>query len=1051
MEGAWQRNCDSQFQPSTSATVSSAPSLEPKDMNASCLYPQVALGLRSKFDGWKQGPLYPSFPLSTTHGSGQADPGNSFPTLLYGPPSLFQYDSQNLSERKLCISSGDSTVAIGNSIFGSIEGGTFRTSSVGLITESLINRNLQSWVNNFPEISSRAMVGLNHSSNSVFNNIQSSNIATQHTVPGGEKARESFSFPGQWRGTGPASSLNVRCSNIQTTRNIVLERCSSNYATPFISGCPRVFCMGKSGHLLLSHTGLLGVVCSCHCCHMSVLKFCEHSGLQGVDPGDAVCMESGETISRWRKLYFLKFGIRSLGNENEWDWPEVLSTTGSPMKPNASAFDMSKTNLSHMLSSSAVKSRSEKSSDYAMFPNNSHMDHNLFIGELSRKQPTIIKDGGHIPLKGFTGILQSSFYDQLKNQLMESNLAMYTTAPNFVGTQPDDGCHPIPAFFYSLRTRGNLSTAHSPLQTPTSLLKDHDCIKKKSANDGLVGRDAASSNVDLRLGQPPQPGNPLPSFIEPLLFNADPSPPKLQPQKHMSNSALNQCFVVADCLSMQTSARRRNYRIIFKMVEELPQLKPKNYMSAVSKASAKARAEADNVAEGLLVSPFAQIDTPGVKTQASENLWNDYSPIIHKKFYSDYGHTGRQSNKSVVGTNKYLDSNKGVSFAKDSGAKINSGFGISQLMEYPSSIMRAGGGYDSCISIVNEKMYESNYESSLPSESSVGANILRGRNGYCHLCGLSPTPLHGKVKESQCKHSYDLQNKETSLSLGITKDNIRSSAYGKCSEQPSNTCMEGNYPCAARVNCCRSNFFSGTEPLCYNLRKQLVDASGETSPKMPSDLTRNLIISNDRNIHFEQGGKLHDQGSTKIGFHTPQWRDVPSNVRKAVCDATSFNQTTTGLDWEGQEGFQPGNISMKRSKRMIYMGDVSKEQENSNVSSGCSAPVVNQASLVVNKIDYCAKDAVDTGLVNNLVVDEGSGIDQGSLSDLVVSERTDEFLGSTTGSDLKNGCSKVLNDESCCNLLDDLKLLDSLIWKKEMNQNHFVLSAANCVRNQIVF
>jgi len=35
----------------------------------------------------------------------------------------------------------------------------------------------------------------------------------------------------------------------------------------------------------------------------------QHSGLHGGDPGDAVCMESGETISQWRKVYFLKFGV----------------------------------------------------------------------------------------------------------------------------------------------------------------------------------------------------------------------------------------------------------------------------------------------------------------------------------------------------------------------------------------------------------------------------------------------------------------------------------------------------------------------------------------------------------------------------------------------------------------------------------------------------------------------------------------------------------------------------------------------------------------------
>ena len=167
----------------------------------------------------------------------------------------------------------------------------------------------------------------------------------------------------------------------------------------------------------------------------------------------------------------------------------------------------------------------------------------------------------------------------------------------------------------------------------------------------------------------------------------------------------------------------------FKMVEELPQLKPKNYMSAVSKGSAKAGLEAKNVAKGVSFSPLLQIDIAGGKTQASENLWNGVRPLIPKKLYSD----GGQSNKPVIGTNKYLGNNKGVSFAKDSGAKKNSGFGIGQLMEYPSSIRRAVGGYDSSISVVNEKMYESNFESSLPLDTSMGANILHGSHNMSSL------------------------------------------------------------------------------------------------------------------------------------------------------------------------------------------------------------------------------------------------------------------------------------------------------------------------------
>ncbi|KAK7383482.1 hypothetical protein VNO78_29161 [Psophocarpus tetragonolobus] len=347
-------------------------------------------------------------------------------------------------------------------------------------------------------------------------------------------------------------------------------------------------------------------------------------------------------------------------------------------------------------------------------------------------------------------------------------------------------------------------------------------------------------------------------------------------------------------------------------------------------------------------------------------------------------------------------------------------------------------------------------------------------NRYCHLSGLFPIQLHSKEKESQCKHSYVLPNEETSLSdiaamaelpdgfcamsignlgreaclwlLGINKDNPRSIACEKCSEQPSNICFGGKYTCAAWVNCCRSNFFSGIEPLCYNIKQQLANACGETSLKMSSDMSRDLNTLLEKNIDFEQGGHLDGQDLMKIGFHAPQWRDVPSKVREAVYDATSSDQTGTGLDWEGRDGVQIGNISMKRLKRTIDVGtgDMSKEQENSNVSSGCSAPVVTQVSVEVNKIDSCTNNDVDTGFVNNkLVVDEGSGIDQGWSSDLVESERSDEFLGSTSGSYMKNGYRRVLNDQPCCNLLDDLKLLDSLIWKEGQNQNHFVLSA-NC-------
>ncbi|KAK7320672.1 hypothetical protein VNO77_30365 [Canavalia gladiata] len=1291
MESAWQMKCDSPFESSTSATVSTAPSMEPrgqlKEMNANhCLYPQVTHDLRSKFVGGKQGPVYPCFLRSTTHGSGVANTGNSFRALLHGRPSLLQCDFQDLSDCKLCTSSGDCTAAIGNSVVDSIRSGTFLTSSGGLTTENLINHKLQSWANTSPEISSRAKIDLSSSNNFVFHDIQSSNAATQAMIPSGEieKARESFSSLGQCRRTISASNLNVCCSDIQSTPHMALEQCSSMFPSPFINGYPRVFCMGKSGYLLLSNTGLLGIVCSCHCCHMSVLKFSEHSGLHGINPGDAVYMESGETISQWQKLYFSKFGkidkfrssvllhgvkdsnyqatiitsdmtldihmTQSPGNESEWDWPEVLSATGSVMQSNAAASGTSKADLSHILSSSAV---------------------------ILRKQPTAVQDGCNIPLKGFPGISQNSLYDRVKSQLMESNLAMYSTAPNIVETQLDDGCQLMPPFLDSVKWKGNLSTANSPLQTTTSHMKDHECIIKKNAKDGLVGRDAASSNIELRLGQPPQTGNPVSSFIEPPRFNALAGSPKLQPLKQMVNNL---------CREEELQKKFSYAAGSFKVVEEQPQLKPRYCMSAVSNASgaARARFETNNVAKGVTFLQFSQFDNRSKqKLKTNENLINDGRPIMPRKLHSDCstmqygftnipwnsnGHTGRKSNNSAPGTNKYfLDNDKGVSFAKDSCSKINSGFGIGQFMEYSSS-MRAVGGNDSCISVINGNIYES----SLPSDTSMVSNFLLGSNNVsslgqdnhmtpetvipfegiskglpylvsssasnqiptslqpqsinmnaylldenmrllaltqilelskqqhalyfhnmnkkhgrssnisnpqhylyeastseqvpsgeslklpqnrgtcgipnstdsleklasltgkhnaflfpllltvflesCCLSGLAPIPLHSKEKESQCKHTYDVQNDEPSLRrstmkisgcfkfsgeatsaigliyglaplltviaqycttynlpylhpsfwtkpntflaspltfdlsspesglhiLGISKDNTRSRACEKCSEQPSDIHLGGKYTGAAWVNCCRNNFFSGIESFHYILKQQFANAYGETSLKIASDLCGDLNTSKD---HFEQCGKLDGQDSIKIGSHTPQWRDVPNKVRKAVCDATSLDQTATGSDWEGLDGVQHGNDSAKRFKRTIDMEDIWKEQENSNVSSGSSAPVVTQASVEVNKVDSCTIDAVHTGFANNLVVDEGSGIDQGWSSDVAGSERSADFLSSTCGNYLKNGYLRVLDDQPCRSLLDELKLLDSLIWKKGRDQNNFVLSA-DCKTNQ---
>ncbi|XP_057422911.1 uncharacterized protein LOC130716892 isoform X3 [Lotus japonicus] len=849
------------------------------------------------------------------------------------------------------------------------------------------------------------------------------------------------------------------------------------------------------------------------------------------------------------------------------------------MKSNASASDMCKSDFPQILCSSAITLRSGRSSDYVMFPRSADTYHNLYNGALSRKQITTIQDGSNTPHKGFTGISQNNFHERVKPK------ATYMTATNIGGAHIDVESQHIPHFLHSPKRHGNLSIDHSPSQTPTSLLRDHACIKMNNAKEGLVGADAASSNFELRLGQPPQTVNTVPS-----LFNALASPSKLQPQEHMINSAdLSREEKFQNNIAYAASS--------LKMVEEQPQFRATNYLSGVNNASATARARSQNVnvAKSLLFSPFPQFNhQPNGKTKTSEILVNDSGPIMHRKGHSECcnmqlsptnvlcnsnGRAERESNNSAQVSNNYLANDKGVSFAKDCCAKINSEFGISQFMDL-DSITRAVSGSDSYISSVNVRINESSlspntsantnffqgsknkssfgqdnhetsgtaiafegilnglpnhfssstanqtptflqkqdinmntclldenmrllaktqilelsqqqhalsfhhmnqkqgrssniskaqhyiYETSTSEQGTSGVSLtlpqnrgfcgnddgfnkqasLVGLNKYC-LSALGPIPLHSVQKESQCKCSCDLRHDEPSLSLGISKDNIRSCSCEKCSEQPSDTHLVDKCTCAARVNFSGRKFYLGIEPSHYILKQQFEIASGETSLKRASKCKRDQNASKGENIHFEQDGKLNGQCSIKIGTQTPQWRDVPSKVRKAACGALSSDQRDTVLDSKGKDSIQHGNFCANRFKRNIHKVDWLKEQENFNASSGYSAHVVSQASAEASKVDSCTVDVVDTGCGDNLIVDEGSGIDKGWSSDVAENEISSELLSLTSGGYLRNGYLRGSNDQTCHSPLDEHKVSDSLMWKKDRDQNHIVLSA-NCQANQ---
>lgn len=210
--------------------------------------------------------------------------------------------------------------------------------------------------------------------------------------------------------------------------------------------------------------------------------------------------------------------------------------------------------------------------------------------------------------------------------------------------------------------------------------------------------------------------------------------------------------------------------------------------------------------------------------------------------------------------------------------------------------------------------------------------------------------------------------------------------------------------------------------------------NGEASMIFAPKFASNHIVSKDKTISLDHRGKLNREVPKNV-CHASKWRDVPSKV-KGVSDVTRVDRLANLFDARRQDSEQLGDNYVKRFNGTVQIVESSKEHEISNISSGGSAPAVTQASIEVNKMDYSIVNAGDNGCVSILVVDEGSGVDKCcSSDDALESGKSAEFLSSTGNINLRNaGSINNLNHQSSCSLLDDLKLLNSLTWRKGQNK-----------------
>ncbi|XP_040973161.1 uncharacterized protein [Gossypium hirsutum] len=1160
MDNPWRIKFDSTLQSSMLSMASSA-SQEPRDqmeMNYGQYFRQhTTQDLSSTLHERVQDPMRPNNSNLFSHKSSQSELANSFLALLSGPPSLLQCDFQELSSRKV----------FNASRYGNINDFASETPLAygTLLSENWSKQNTENG-GNCSAVPSRLELSSSSSGVSVLPcnfhasnvNIQTSDLAevvNHHMVPSTEKVMDFATLKGDCYGTGSAKAGNPHSKNIRMSMKIPEELNSSisDQSSTILSGCPRVFCLGTGGYLLLSNTGLLSIVCSCHFFHTSVSKFCEHAGLCDMNPGDAVHMESGGTIARWRKLYFEKFGIRVPEDQSGWDWPEgLLPTTG------------------------LVKS----SSTVPKISITSHVANPI----------------------GSSQALSSSLLDVADGRRMECAFSKSSTMSTFGGRDSANGCQSVSTWIDSILKTRNPSLAYSSLQNLRTLGRNYDATAAKITGDIVISdRDAASSNVELKLGQPYQPSQPIGNSALPVVapkhFKTVVGPPKSYHSEKMVDRAMfcgkeearQYCLQEAD--SSNTMARSQQSLLnfckhAFAASSFVDATKPESRLDATKNIVVPARSplplegsacskgtnntvsefsmpkifhcgssttkcdplnaplkignslgrqlnmpelgfcrltekgkdaclgclpagfsdaidpalrirkqvESSRIAIGMMpgfssvhdmnsrqssnissgrLDERSCLNLPGNSSFVGNNAHTDQAFLTMSSSYLGSRHISQPSAATtgfVLATSTFVPGSTSTTSKQEGPFLLDDSMrllALSQISELSKRHAISSVGMSHELGRLdrtsNPNIQHSLLESSKSREGRCGSILpsrqdvfevasssfpsaaeksipMTGLSSCCDFSQLTQGhPLHSRI-DMPCQFSND-RFCDQSTSRFIRGESItQSSGHAKCCQRVPCTYSRGDCICSVHAKCLEGYTKCRFEGSCV-VSKEQDGVCCEAHNPAASEFVKEHINLNDRTNLLDQGGTVNGQLPMRIACHASQWRDVPSKQKEA-CKMTQINSSAELLDASGCAGDQFGAAAgVHGIGSAINEADSLKWQGMSNISSGCSGAAVTQASTEVNNVDSSTIDAGDNEYRNDLVVDEGSGIDKCSSNDELESERSAEFIGVSCRNKIRNNRSaKIPNGQSSLSLLDELKLLDSLTWKKGENQSYMSLS-----------
>ncbi|KAG8375823.1 hypothetical protein BUALT_Bualt10G0140400 [Buddleja alternifolia] len=442
-----------------------------------------------------------------------ADLGASFLSLLSQPSVHMPCDLQHLLDSKPAPGSGH--VSLNQRTAYGFSAG----SRVSLVPSALWshNTNCQSLTvgEGFsPLISSNSAVSVNRGYSSGLPqaanlNFQKSQSVSSQSPHEKDRQHNSFSLIGN-NNSSPISANSRRLQNvadITASQNVPVER---NFSVGYhgnnpSSSFPRIFCSGISGNLLLSDTGLLGVVCSCHGLYMSISKFSEHSGSCDVNPGSAVRMENGETVAHWRNTYLSKSGIRVSEGHRGWDWPEEISAASG-----LSNHPISDTSNNTVLLNQVGPFRTSVSYDQKQY--------SVIHPKENQRCSNIVDEFVYHEIDGTSQECSNSLYKDFNNSphgnLQHAACQLIMGMSNSFGIKAQKTSQSTKPKLDSISQSANVLPALPHIDTLRTPCNGFNVIKNTSSS---VEGPEVSSNIELRLGQPPEQSRTLETKVSPAL------------------------------------------------------------------------------------------------------------------------------------------------------------------------------------------------------------------------------------------------------------------------------------------------------------------------------------------------------------------------------------------------------------------------------------------------------------------------------------------------------------------------------------------------------